>query len=72
LPVIAAEPLLDFAQRLFVAAGAPAEGARIVATSLVGANLRGHDSHGVMRVPFYIARIQDGGMRPASTLRFVH
>ena len=34
--------------------------AEICACSLVGANLRGYDSHGVMRIPFYVAAIRDG------------
>ena len=31
--------------------------------SLVGANLRGHDSHGVMRVPQYVDFLEKGDYR---------
>ena len=39
----------------------PAEAARIAA-NLVGANLRGHDSHGVIRTPRYVEWLKDGLM----------
>jgi len=39
----------------------PAEAER-VAANLVGANLRGHDSHGVIRTPRYIEWLRDGLM----------
>jgi len=60
VPTLAAEALDAFTVRLFEAAGVPNEDARMVAASLIGANLRGHDSHGVMRVPQYIGFIRDG------------
>jgi len=69
LPVIAADTLKEFSRNLFIAAGAQEAEARIVADSLVDSNLRGHDSHGVMRIPFYIARMKDGGLNAGSTLR---
>jgi uncharacterized oxidoreductase len=68
VPTIPAPLLTDFAHRLFVAGGVPADHARIVADSLVESNLRGHDSHGVMRVPSYVQRIQDGSIQPAAVL----
>jgi uncharacterized oxidoreductase len=40
--------------------GVPAADAAIVAHSLVDANLCGHDSHGVMRVPQYVDAIRTG------------
>jgi hypothetical protein len=46
---IMAADLIDFGTRLLMAVGVPDKDAAIVAFSLVGANLRGHDSHGVMR-----------------------
>jgi len=39
-----------FARRLLVAAGVPAAHARLVAHSLVTANLRGVDSHGIQLI----------------------
>jgi uncharacterized oxidoreductase len=49
-------------RRLFESAGATNEVGHIVANILVGANLTGHDSHGVLRVPTYMTRISDGIM----------
>lgn len=60
MPTLSAAELTDFTTRIFEAAGLPAEDARIVAASLVGANLRGHDSHGVMRAVQYLGFIQGG------------
>ena len=51
-----------FSQRLLAAGGMTAQEAEIVARSLVGANLRGYDSHGVMRIPYYVQSIAEGEM----------
>lgn len=69
MPTIPHQRLRSFARRLLFAGGAAAEEADIVADSLAGANLRGHDSHGVMRIPFYLARLRDGGLQPGAVLR---
>jgi hydroxycarboxylate dehydrogenase B len=68
LPTFRPEHLLDVARRLFVAAGVPAAEAETVATSLVDANLCGHDSHGVIRVSQYIGFVRDGKLRPGVPL----
>ncbi len=72
MPVISAESLRTFAASLFEKVGVPAREAQVCARSLIGANLRGYDSHGVMRIPFYIAAIRDGRVKPRETLRIVH
>jgi hydroxycarboxylate dehydrogenase B len=54
MPSIPAADLRTFSANLLAAAGVPPDEAASVAASLVGANLRGHDSHGVMRVPYYL------------------
>ena len=57
---IEAGALQDFVRDIFVGAGcSDAEGGRI-AKSLVSANLVGHDSHGVVRVPRYVNSKLDG------------
>lgn len=38
--------------------------ARLVAQTLVAANLRGVDSHGVVRLPHYAARLRNGSVKP--------
>lgn len=72
MPLISAEDLTRFARALFEAAGVGSRDASVVADSLVGANLRGYDSHGVMRIPFYIAAIRDGRVRPGQSLCVEH
>jgi uncharacterized oxidoreductase len=57
---ISAEALTNLVRDVFVEAGcSEAEGERI-GRSLVGANLAGHDSHGVQRVPRYLQWLAEG------------
>lgn len=42
--------------------GVPPADARLVADSLVAADLWGHQSHGVLRLPWYARRLQSGAM----------
>ena len=60
MPTLSAPALTALCQRLFEAAGVPAADAAVVARSLVDANLCGHDSHGVMRVPQYVEFLKKG------------
>jgi uncharacterized oxidoreductase len=62
VPTFPAEPLLNFSRTIFEAAGVPPDEADVVARSLVDANLCGHDSHGVMRVPQYVGFVREGHM----------
>src|SRR6266540_2121299 len=48
VPTVSADVLEQFATSLFLAGGVAEAGAKIVAKSLIEANLRGHDSHGVI------------------------
>jgi uncharacterized oxidoreductase len=57
---------------VFAARHVPAEDARIVSTSLVDANLAGHDSHGLIRIPQYLKAIEDGQLRPGAPLTVLH
>ena len=61
------EPLRDLVRDIFVGVGcSPVEGTRI-ARYLVEANLTGHDSHGVARVPRYVAWKESGDIIPDQT-----
>jgi LDH2 family malate/lactate/ureidoglycolate dehydrogenase len=51
---------------IFVAAGTPDDIAQVVAASLVDSNLKGVDSHGVLRVPFYLDQIEQGWIDPGA------
>lgn len=57
------QDLMDYAIRVLEKAGVPAEDAREVARCLVGANLRGVDSHGIVRLPVYVERLRVGAVR---------
>ncbi|MBM3531921.1 MAG: malate/lactate/ureidoglycolate dehydrogenase [Alphaproteobacteria bacterium] len=58
--MLKASALEEFVRDIFVKAGcSPEEGAR-VGKYLVAANLTGHDSHGVVRVPRYVQMKNDG------------
>ena len=58
--VIDAPRLTEFVTRIFESTGAPRDKASTVATHLVEANLKGHDSHGVGMVPNYVYGISKG------------
>ena len=59
---VRADALRAFTARLFEAAGMKDRNAATVADVLVWANLRGIDSHGVLRVPSYLEYTQNGIM----------
>ncbi len=48
--------------------GVPQEEAGITASTLVTANLRGVDTHGVTRLPAYVAKLRGGALKPTVTL----
>ncbi|HEX2216227.1 MAG TPA: Ldh family oxidoreductase [Xanthobacteraceae bacterium] len=71
VPRIAPGPLRAFVARVLEAAGLSAEGAAAVAELMVEADLRGSDTHGVIRVPLYVRRIRAGGVNPRPNIRVV-
>jgi uncharacterized oxidoreductase len=72
MPTVAADDLTSIARQLFEAAGVPPAEAITVAASLVDANLCGHDSHGVMRIPQYLGFIKDGTFKPGAKLEILN
>lgn len=70
-PRVSAAVLTDFATRAFVAGGLPPQDAAIAAELLVEADLRGVDTHGVVRLPLYLRRLRAGGINPKPTIRIV-
>src|SRR4051794_35965441 len=60
---IAPEDLRSFAAAVLAAVGVPDDDAALVADSLVQADLWGHQSHGLLRLPWYVARLRSGAMR---------
>ena len=63
-PSVRVKPLLlkQFGARLLISAGLQEPAAQLVSDSLVESNLRGIDSHGMARLPHYLARIQAGSI----------
>jgi uncharacterized oxidoreductase len=59
MPIFAAPRLATLASEIFRAAGATPEESRIVGDALVEANLEGHDSHGVVRIPEYVVWMEE-------------
>jgi len=66
MPTIAADRLENIVRRLLEGGGASAEEAAITARHSVGANLVGHDSHGVIQIPTYIDRVKVGHIVPGA------
>ena len=66
---IADSVLREFAERLFEAKGVAAEDAALIARVLVWSNLRGVDSHGVLRIPGYLARLDNGLNNPRPNMK---
>lgn len=71
MPVLDPDALTAFVRDIFAAYGVPPETAQTVAKSLVLANLKGHDSHGVIRVADYIAWTRQGWIVPDAKLEVV-
>ncbi|HSQ55128.1 MAG TPA: Ldh family oxidoreductase [Gemmata sp.] len=68
MPIFSSAALIDLARSIFEATGVPPSDAAIVARSLVDANLCGHDSHGVMRIPQYVEYLRKGTYKPGVEL----
>ncbi|HET6194216.1 MAG TPA: Ldh family oxidoreductase, partial [Acetobacteraceae bacterium] len=66
MPTVSAERLMDISKALLLAAGASAEEAATIARYNIGANLVGHDSHGIILIPTYIDRIKVGHIVPGA------
>ena len=60
MPTASADRLEKITRDLLVGAGATEEEAASVAEGVIGANLAGHDSHGIIQIPSYIERIEVG------------
>ena len=71
MPTLSKDRLFSFAEQLLKAGGADDHESHVVANSLVESNLRGHDSHGVMRIPFYVQRMQDGILQSGQRLQIL-
>ena len=66
MPTVSADRLMDISKALLQAAGASADEAATIARYNIGANLVGHDSHGIILIPTYIDRIKVGHIVPGA------
>ncbi len=53
MPIIAVDRLMNIEQKLLIGAGVSDEEASIIARHSIGANLAGHDSHGIILTSIY-------------------
>jgi ureidoglycolate dehydrogenase (NAD+) len=61
--------LIDFAAAIFAAAGVERAMAARWAEAVVWANLRGVDSHGVIRIPRYVDLLRKGSINPQPNMK---
>ena len=72
MPRFSPQQLTAIAQAVFTAAGLEQDEASIVAEHLVQANVVGHDSHGVLRIPEYLAWMEAGDVVPGQHITIMH
>ena len=66
LPRIDADRLNAFATAVYAKQGVPREDAALLADTLVQSDLWGHQSHGVLRLGWYLDRLRNGVMKPVT------
>jgi len=69
-PRVDAVRLTGFAAAVYAGAGMPVADARLVADTLVQADLWGHQSHGVLRLGWYLDRVRNKVMKPVTKPEF--
>jgi len=70
-PSIDPVKLAEFATAVYAAQGVPEADAQLIADTLVQADLWGHQSHGVLRLGWYLDRLRNKVMNPVTTPEFV-
>jgi L-2-hydroxycarboxylate dehydrogenase (NAD+) len=68
---VPADRIAAFIARAFIGAGLPETDAETLAGLMVEADLRGSDTHGVIRLPLYVRRIRAGGVNATPNIRLV-
>lgn len=71
MPIVDNKTLSHFTSKIFTAYGIPSEVSQVVADSLVDSNLKGHDSHGVIRIIDYIDWLQKGWFNPQAKFEVI-
>jgi len=70
-PRVDAVRLTGFAAAVYSGVGMPEADARLVADTLVQADLWGHQSHGVLRLGWYLDRVRNKVMNPVTKPEFI-
>lgn len=63
------QALKAFARAVFIQVGFPPQDAEVQAEVLIWANLRGVDSHGVLRIPWYVDLVDQGLMKSKPSIQ---
>ena len=71
MPTLAIDELKEVATTAFRRVHVPEQDALLIADLLVKANLAGHDSHGVVRIPSYIEAVAKKQIRPGAELQVI-
>lgn len=61
---LSVETIVDFASTILVKNGVPERSARTTAEHMIWADARGTETHGLVRLPHYVRRIQEGLLDP--------
>ena len=64
---LSAQDVAAHGAAILASLGVPTEDARLVAESLVTSAMWGHPSHGMLRLPWYVARLRSRVMNPVTT-----
>jgi LDH2 family malate/lactate/ureidoglycolate dehydrogenase len=65
--VVGPDELCDFTTDVLQRLQVPLDDARLLADTLVQAELWGHSSHGMLRLPWYVERLRSGAMSSVTT-----
>ncbi len=66
MPKVQASQLKKICEGLLIGSGANEEDASIISRHSIGANLAGHDSHGIIAIPTYVERVKRGHIVPGA------
>ena len=61
--IVKSDDLRTFGEAVLIAHGVPQKDAHLLSDSLVAAELWGHSSHGMLRLPWYVDRLRSGVMK---------
>ena len=70
--MFAHEPMRNFCREVFLKMGCPAAHAELAADVLISADLRGIDSHGLLKLPGYVRLWEAGSIHADPDIKIVH